>query len=66
MIWRAAIVAGYVALAIVVGIAYGGRGLAVLLFYYGWAGAWAAFVLAWGWAGRAAGRWSFRRLGGAR
>jgi hypothetical protein len=62
VIWRTTIVAGYVALAVLVGIAYGGRGLAVLLFFYLWAGAWAGFLLVWGWAARAAGRWNVRRL----
>ena len=61
VIWRSAIVAGYIALAIVIGIAYGGRGLAILLFFYFWAGAWGVFLLVWGWAARAAGRWNFRR-----
>lgn len=61
MIWRLAIVGSYVALAIVVGIAYGGRGLAILSFFYFWAGAWGAFLLVWGWAARAAGRWNVER-----
>lgn len=62
MVWRSAILASYVALAVVVGVAYGGRGLLVLSFFYLWAGAWAIFLLAWGWAARAAGRLSVRRL----
>jgi hypothetical protein len=62
VIWRSAIVAGYIALAILIGIAYGAQGLAILLFFYFWAGAWAVFLLVWGWAARAAGQWSFRRL----
>lgn len=62
MIWRGAILAGYVAFAVLIGIAYGGRGLAVLLFFYFWAGVWGAFLLVWGWAARAAGRWNVRRL----
>jgi hypothetical protein len=62
VIWRSAIVAGYVAFAIVIGIAYGGRGLVVLFYFYFWAGAWVAFLLVWGWAARAAGRWNFERL----
>jgi len=65
VIWRSAIVAGYIALAIVIGIAYGGRGLAILSFFYFWAGAWAAFFLIWGWASRAFGRWHFHRLDSA-
>jgi hypothetical protein len=62
VIWRSAIVAAYIALAIVVGVAYGGHGVVVLAFFYLWAGAWVAFLLAWGWAARAAGRWNSRRL----
>ena len=62
MIWRSAIVAGYIALAIVVGIAYGASGLMILLFFYLWAGAWVVFLLVWGWAARAAGRWNFHRV----
>jgi hypothetical protein len=65
VIWRSAIIAGYVALAIAVGIAYGARGLATLLYFYFCAGAWVAFLLVWNWVSRAAGRWSFRRLDGA-
>jgi hypothetical protein len=65
VIWRSAIVAGYIALAILIGIAYGGRGLAILFFFYFWAGAWAAFLLVWGWAARAVGRWSFHRIDSA-
>jgi hypothetical protein len=64
VIWRSAIVASYAALAIVVGIAYGARGLLILSFFYFWAGVWIAFVLVWGQAARAAGRWNFRRLDG--
>jgi hypothetical protein len=62
VIWRSAIVAGYIALAILIGIAYGAQGLAILLFFYFWAGAWAVFLLVWGSAARAAGQWNFRRL----
>jgi hypothetical protein len=65
VIWRSAIIAGYLALAIVIGIAYGGHGLTVLFFFYFCAGAWVAFLVAWNWASRAAGRWSFRGLDGA-
>jgi hypothetical protein len=65
VIWRSVIVAGYIALAIVIGVAYGGRGLAILSFFYFWAGAWVIFLLAWGWAARAVGRWSFHRLDSA-
>ena len=59
VIWRSAIIAAYVALAVVVGIAYGLRGLAVLLFFYFWAGAWGVFLLAWGFIAREAGRRRF-------
>jgi hypothetical protein len=62
VIWRSAIVSGYIALAILIGLAYGGHGLLVLFFYYCWAGAWVVFFLAWGWAARAAGRWNYRRV----
>jgi hypothetical protein len=62
VIWRSTIVAGYVALAILIGVAYGADGLATLLFFYVIAGAWVVFLLTWNWAGRTAGRWSFKRL----
>jgi hypothetical protein len=62
MIWRSMVAGAYVALAVVVGVAYGGRGLAVLSFFYFWAGAWVVFLLVWGRAARAAGRWNFHRL----
>jgi hypothetical protein len=62
VIWRSVIVAGYGALAILVGIAYGGQGLAILFYFYFCAGAWVAFLLVWSWAARAAGRWSYERL----
>jgi hypothetical protein len=65
VIWRSAVLAGYAALAVVVGIAYGGRGLLILGFFYFWASAWAGFMLLWGWAARRAGDWNFRRLDGA-
>ena len=66
MIWRSGIIAGYVALAAVVTVAYGPRGLATLLFFYFCAGSWVAFVVAWGWAARAAARWRFRDFSGVR
>ena len=59
------IVAGYVALAILVAVAYGGRGLATLFFFYFSAGAWVVFLLVWGRAARAAGRWNVQRLDSA-
>jgi hypothetical protein len=65
VIWRSAIVAGYIAFAIVIGVAYGGRGLAILSFFYFWAGAWVVFLLMWSWAARAVGRWNFHRLDSA-
>ena len=66
MIWRSAVIACYVALAAVVTVAYGARGLATLLFFYFCAGSWVAFVVAWGWAARAAARWRFRDFSGVR
>ena len=66
MVWRSLVVAGYAALAVVVGIAYGGRRLMTLGFFYFCAGAWVAFILAWNWASRHAGRWNGRRLAGPR
>jgi hypothetical protein len=60
VIWRSAIVACYVVLAIVVGVAYGLQGLATLLFFYFLSGSSVVFVLAWGWAARAAAAWYFR------
>jgi hypothetical protein len=62
VIWRSAIIAGYIALAILITVAYGRRGLATLIFFYFCAGAWVVFLLAWNWASRSAGRWNFRRL----
>jgi hypothetical protein len=62
VIWRSTIIAGYIALAILIGVAYGADGLATLLFAYFIAGSWVVFLFAWNWAGRAAGRWSFKRL----
>jgi hypothetical protein len=64
VIWRSAIISCYVALAILITIAYGGRGLATLSFFYFCAGAWVVFVLLWSWAARSAGRWHVRRLEG--
>jgi hypothetical protein len=64
VIWRSAIISCYVALAVLVTVVYGGRGLATLLFFYFCAGAWVVFLLVWGWAARSAGRWNVRRLEG--
>jgi hypothetical protein len=61
VILRSTVAAAYIALAMVVTVAYGSAGLATLLFFYVWAAAWLAFVLAWGWAARAAGRWNYHR-----
>jgi hypothetical protein len=66
MVWRSLIIAGYSILALIVGIAYGGRGLLALFFFYFCAGAWVVFLLAWNWASREAGRWHGRRLAGTR
>jgi hypothetical protein len=66
VIWRSVIVAFYVALAIVVGVAYGLHGLAILSVFYVWAGAWLVFSLVWGDVARAAGRWNYRRTEPAR
>ena len=62
MIWRSVVVAGYLALAVVVGAAYGARGLATLGLFYFCAGAWVGFLVAWNWASREAGRRYGRRL----
>jgi hypothetical protein len=64
MLWRAVILAGYVVLAIVVGIAYGADGLAVLAYFYFLAGAWFVFLLVWGRIARSAGRWNHDRIDG--
>ena len=66
MVWRSLIIAGYAALAVLVGIAHGGRGLMTLGFFYFCAGAWVAFILAWNWISREAGRRYVRRLAGTR
>jgi hypothetical protein len=41
---RVSLLAAYVALAIVIGVAYGTRGLAILLFFYFLPLAWLAFL----------------------
>ena len=64
----------YVVLAAVVAVAYGVGGFVTLMYFYFVAGAWLAFVLAWGSLARRAGRanaervwrtgnWSLRRRG---
>lgn len=62
VIWRSVIVAGYLGLAITVGVTYGLRGLASLGFFYVCAGAWVALLLSWGSIARRAGRWNVDRL----
>jgi hypothetical protein len=63
VVWaRSLVFAAYGSLALVVGVAYGGDGLMVLAFYYVWAGAWVAFLLAWNWGSRETGRRYFRWL----
>ena len=62
MIWRAAILVPYVVLAVVVAVAYGLQGFVTLMYFYFVAGAWLAFVLAWGSLARRAGRWNADRV----
>jgi hypothetical protein len=63
VLWvRSLVLVAYGALALVVGVAYGGDGLMVLAYYYVCAGAWVVFLLAWNWGSREAGRRSFRWL----
>ena len=62
MVWRSLVIAGYAALAVLVGVAHGIRGLVTLGFFYFCAGAWVVFILAWNWASRRAGRLYVRRL----
>jgi hypothetical protein len=62
MVWRSLVIAGYAALAVLVGVAHGIRGLVTLGFFYFCAGAWVVFILAWNWASRRAGRLYARRL----
>jgi hypothetical protein len=57
-----ALLLAYLALAVVIGTAYGGAGLAILLFFYVLPLAWLAFLSGWGWTARLAGHWNFRRL----
>ena len=45
----------YAALAVVVGVAFGLKGVLALCFYYPCAGAWGAFVLTWNWVSREGG-----------
>lgn len=62
VVWRAAIIACYVALAIVVGVVYGSGGLIVLAYFYFLAGSLVVFLIVWGRVARAAGRWNIDRL----
>ncbi len=66
MVWRSLVIACYAALAVLVGVAHGARGLLTLGFFYFCAGAWVAFIVAWNWASRQAGRLHGRRLAGPR
>ena len=52
----------YVVLAAVVAVAYGIEGLVTLVYFYVVAGAWLAFVLAWGSLARTAGRANAERV----
>ena len=49
MIWRSAVLAAYVALALVFGFVLGG-GIWIVLFFAVWGGVWLGFSLFWGWA----------------
>jgi hypothetical protein len=62
VIWRAAIGAVYIGLAIVVGVAYGWHGLLVLSFLYVSSAAWFVFIVVWGRLAHTAGRWNAERL----
>ena len=62
MIWRSAVLMPYVVLAAVVAVAYGIEGLVTLVYFYVVAGAWLAFVLAWGSLARRAGRANAERV----
>ena len=52
----------YVVLAVVVAVAYGAQGVVTLMYFYFVAGAWLAFVLAWGSLARRAGRSNAERV----
>jgi hypothetical protein len=51
VIWRSAIVAGYLAAALTFSFVFGG-GLVVLMFFGVWGFVWLAFSLFWRWADR--------------
>ncbi|MGH3051271.1 MAG: hypothetical protein ACRDLK_14035 [Gaiellaceae bacterium] len=48
MIWRSLIASFYLALAVIVGVAYGWHGLMVLGFFYFCSGAWLVAFVVWG------------------
>lgn len=62
MIWRAALLVPYIVLAAVVAVAYGIQGLLTLMYFNFVAGAWLAFVLAWGSLARKAGDLNAERV----
>jgi hypothetical protein len=62
VIWRSAILAPYVVLAVVVAVAYGLQGFLTLMYFYVVAGAWLAFALVWGSLARKAGRANAERV----
>ena len=62
MIWRTAVLVPYVVLAAVVAVAYGVQGFVTLMYFYFVAGAWLAFMLAWGSLARNAGRANAERV----
>ena len=62
MTWRIAVLVAYVVLAAVVAAAYGVQGFMTLMYFYFVAGAWLAFVLAWGSLARKAGRSNAERV----
>jgi hypothetical protein len=49
LLWRSAVVVGYVGWALVCSFVFGG-GLTVLAFFGVWAGVWVAFSIFWWWA----------------
>jgi uncharacterized membrane protein YdjX (TVP38/TMEM64 family) len=60
--WRIAVLVPYGVLAAVVAVAYGVQGLVTLAYFCFVAGAWLAFVLAWGSLARNAGRSNAERV----
>lgn len=49
LLWRSAVIGGYVGCALISSFVLGG-GLIVLAFFGVWAGVWVAFSVAWRWA----------------